>query len=856
MAKGPASWIEDLGRIGLMWGVAIAIGAVWVMLDRMPPAWDEAEHLSLATNFWWILTHGDWWTGEGLRHLWMLTPKYPPVLYLVTAGVHTLLGPGPNVAMAANGVFAFILLVATYGLGRHLFNPPIGLLAAGITLMMPRLLRVALDFQLDYALTSWVVLSFWCLTVWREAHHRWRSWGWMLAFGLSYGLALLTKQSALLFLVVPLVWVTLTTLWQRRWERLLQLIGGGLVTLGVMLPWLSVNWLFQFSILGNTNVASAQAEGDPMLDSLAAWTFYWRDLPTALGWGVLLVPLVGIGFWAVGLLPGRKSSLQLDGTPLGRLWLLAYIVGGYLLWSGIVNKDWRYIAPMLPAIAVVLAWGLACWWRKWPWVTSATLVVGTLTALLTIFPTGVPTLDWVTQTLAPEATFYPYLGDRYPHAEVIDHVAQAQPYQYSTVGGLQSTPAFNQHTVSYYGKLANYQVYSRQVGNRPSQHERDLRSLSWFYGQGAIGAPWPPPPTPEDEQAQLAQKLEASPDFAIDRTWDLPDNTRLYLYRRQQFPVTVTALPAAACSTANPQLSRVEVPTQVPPGQPLPVTYTWVGRWPALRTGLALLTWTPTSPLANPERPWIHDHGIGLGTLRPQPIQPQQTTLSAADINPEGCFQVTERTATLPPASAPLGTYELTGRYVDPAQGTSQNLTLPATTVTLATAAVPVPAPDLDWVTQLREVSRLLPQGPDALDDVFDPIGRLNLYDPIQDYLVQAEQSLQRRWESPDDAVTYGYGLVLAQVLQLKVNEAIASLEILVQQDADNPYVHAYLGFVNLYAWHPRAAQAALQPALAMAPDSPEIQALSAVASLLQGHVWTAWQTGRAAIALFNASAA
>jgi len=121
---------------------------------------------------------------------------------------------------------------------------------------------------------------------------------------------------------------------------------------------------------------------------------------------------------------------------------------------------------------------------------------------------------------------------------------------------------------------------------------------------------------------------------------------------------------------------------------------------------------------------------------------------------------------------------------------------------------------------------------------------------------VQAEESLQRRWESPADAVNYGYGLVLAQVLQLKVNEAIASLELLAQQDADNPYVHAYLGFVNLYAFHPRAAQAALEPALAMAPDSPEIQGLSALASLMQGNVWGAWQTGKRAIALLNDSEA
>jgi predicted Zn-dependent protease len=179
---------------------------------------------------------------------------------------------------------------------------------------------------------------------------------------------------------------------------------------------------------------------------------------------------------------------------------------------------------------------------------------------------------------------------------------------------------------------------------------------------------------------------------------------------------------------------------------------------------------------------------------------------------------------------------------------------MPATTVDLSGQAPPIPAPDLDWVTQLREVSQLLPLGPDYLDEVFDPMGRLNLYDPIQNYLVQAEQSLQRRWDSPDAAVNYGYGLVLAQVLQLKVNEAIASLELLAQQEADNPYVHAYLSFVNLYALHPRAAQAALAPALAMAPDVPEIQALSTVASLMQGNLWGAWQAGQQAIALLNAA--
>ncbi|MGD1860073.1 MAG: glycosyltransferase family 39 protein [Leptolyngbyaceae cyanobacterium] len=850
MTQRASGWINDLGRIWVLWAGAIAIAAAWILIDQRPPAWDQAEHLSLSMNFWWTLTRGNWLSAEGWRHLWMLSPKYPPVLYLVTAGIHTFFGPGPDIAILANAVFALGLLVATYGLGRHLFSPQIGVLAAGLTLLMPRLLKTALDFQLDYAVTAMVVVSVWCLTVWRDAKRPPRQWAWMLAFGVSYGLALMTKQSALLFLVVPLAWVILANLWQRRWGRLLQLGVGAGITVAVMLPWLSVNWLFQFSILGNTNTAAAAAEGDPLLNTVAAWTYYWQDLPSAVSWPLLLVPLVGLTFWAVGLLPGRKSTLELDGTPAGRWWLLGYIFGSYVLWSAIVNKDLRYIAPVLPAIAVFLAWGLACWWRKWPWMTTATVVVVVFTALLNLFPTGLPPLDQAAQTLAPNATFYPYWGDRYPHLEVVEHVAQARPYQLSTIGGLQSTPVFNQHNVSYYGKLVDYQVYGRQVGSRPSKHELDMASLDWFYAQGAIGAPWPPPES--DEQSQMAQKLSANPQFTLDRTWDLPDDTRLYLYRRQQLPVTVTALPATACTAELPQLQRVELPAQAPPGQPLPITYEWVGRWRSLNRGLALLTWEPAAGIDPPPRPWIHDHGIGLGTLRPYPIQPQQTTLSPADIPADGCFQVTERTATLPPADASEGTYQLVGRYVDLRDGEPRAFDVPETSIVLSGAAAAVPAPQLDWVTQLREISRLLPQGPDYLDEVFDPIGRINLYDPIQDYLVQAEQSLQRRWNRPEDAVNYGYGLVLSQVLQLKVNEAIAALETLVQQDAENPYVHAYLGFVNLYAFRPRAAQMALAPALELAPNSPEIQGLSAVAALMQGNFWGAWQKGQRAFSLID----
>jgi len=852
MSQQPSSWGKDLGRIGILWGVAMAGAIAWVVLDQGVPAWDPAEHLSFAMNHWWLLTHSNWLSPEGWRQLWMISPKYPPMFYLVTAGVHTVLGPGADQAMFANALFALVLMVATYAVGRHLFSAPVGLLAAALCLLMPRLQQLGLDYQLDYPLTALVMVAFACLTRWRDAKGV-AQWGWMVAFGVGFGLALMTKQAALLFLLGPIAWVVLASLGQRHWGRVLQLLVSAIVTICIMVPWLSVNWVFQFSIVGNTNVQSAQAEGDPLLNTLGAWTYYWRDLPAAVSWPLLLVPLVGLAFMAADWWRTGRSPLSLNGTPSGRVWLLVYIASAYLLWSLILNKDPRYIAPYLPALAIFLAWGLAYWWQRWRWVTGITLALSLVVTLFNLFPVGFAPGANVAAALAPRGQHRPYLGQPYPHTELVDSVAQTQPYQISTIGGLRSTAAVNQHNVSYYGKLADYQVYGRQVGDRTSQLERDLRSLSWFYAQGPIDQPWPP--IGEDATSTLARMLEAAPGFVRDRTWDLPDNTRLYLYRRQQFPVTVTSAPDSLCAAAQsvPRLLGVGLPAEAPPGQPLPITYSWVGSWEALREGMAVLTWDPVAANTNSAaRPWIHDHGIGLGTLRPKPIQAGQTVLAPADIDPQGCFQVTERTATLPPETAVAGEYRLSGTYLNALTGIQQPLDMPRTVVTLNPQLPPPGNPDLDWVTQLRQVSQLLPQGPDYLDEVFDPLGRLNLYDPVQHYLVQAEQTLQWRWQQTPDRLDYGYGLVLAQVLQLKVNEAIAALEQLVELDADNPYVHAYLGFVNLYALRPGAAQTALAPALELAPESPEIQGLSALAALFRGNLWGAWQTGRTAIALLN----
>ncbi|HEY9646717.1 MAG TPA: phospholipid carrier-dependent glycosyltransferase, partial [Chroococcidiopsis sp.] len=744
-----------------------------------------------------------------------------------------------------------LLLGSVYGLGKHLLGGVVGVWAATLCVLFPRFYQVRSHYLLDYPLVAWVVATFWCLTVWRDAKGGLRQWGWTVGLGLSLGLTLMTKQTSVLYLAVPLLWAGLETLWQRAWGRSLQL----LVSLGIagliVWPWLSKNWIFQLSAWTDANVQAAQSEGDPSVATAAAWLHYWADLPAALSWPLLIVPLVGL---LLGLLLGWRGLLRTDrdrpssvyGTGAAFRWLGVFLVSSYLLLSAIQNKDPRYIMPVHAVLAVVLGYGLKRWgdwsgrWVRWgrriPWGTVGLATVLMVLNLFAIAPWAAP----MAALLSPEGPHYA-AGDRFPHEQVIDAIIRTEPYQRANLGVLHATATINQHNFNYYGNQRNFQVYARRLGNEDDYLEQDVRSLSWFVAQS--GRVRGETKSVRHTRAKLLRLAQQDGTFRLQQSWPLPNGEQLQLYHRQVPLVEVKpveAEPGAGQSIQDAvQLMRVTVPSQTPPGVPIPVTYEWAGSWQALRHGLVLLTWRGANQTA-----WIHDHGIGLGTLHPGPIQANQVIEGADAIAPDQRFAVIERTAMRSPQNAAAGVYTLEATYLDRRTGETYPIAIPAVTLTIDPVAIASPAPVVDWVSQLRDQGRSLPEGLSALEEVFEVLGRLNLYDPIQNYIVQAEETLAYRFQHETPSPEVGYALALTQVMQRQAKGAIATLERVAQLDPDNPYVHAYLGFVNLYAFRPKAADAALTTARALDPDSREIQGLSAVAALMRGHLWQAWQTG------------
>ena len=955
--------VRGLPVLGILWLVEAVGDRIWFALDHYLPSWDQAEYLTGALNYWQALQTPQWFAAEWWTSLWQLSSKIPPLVYLSTAPFLSLFGTGPDQSTLVNLLYSAILLGSVYVLGAFLFTVPVGLWAAGLCLLLPGLYRVRLDYLLDYPLAAMVTLSFTCLTIWRGrarsngwgmgngergpedraretgdrkiAPRFWvrvrdrlspltdrlspltdrrsplasrfipssppRDWLLSLAFGITFGLALMVKQPALLFLLVPLVTAGVETVWQRSWLRLVQLLIAVGISLLVFGFWFRTNWLLALSAGKRATVDSAIAEGDPSLLSIDAWTFYLKVLPSMISLPLLLVGLAGIVlFWRRSRVSCRWLD-QPDYAPMTRdyrqqiytasqrslSWLLIFCVGGYLFSSLNINKDERYVVPYLPVITVILAYGFTLLPKRWRLVQWSAVGLSFALMICNLFPLN---LAGATALRNPISYHPTYLGPEYPYSQIAAEVIQAEPYLRSTIGVLPSTVEVNQHNINYYGNLANFQVYGRQVGTRLRHVQQDGRSLPWFItktgAQGSIRK--------QDAHDAIVQLVEQGKDFQLHKTWSLPDGSKLKLFRRRISLVEV-GLEAAktrgrgtgesnavvrrqnsklktqnskpSTSPSPLQLDQVIVPDKAPPGKPLPVTYRWSGLWPELQSGLVLLTWHRQDKTTQGATRWFHDHGIGMGSLysdlsnaklpAPQVSKQPGTTKQevsaslhpralAASSSPSARYQVVERMAMQPPKNLVAGTYTLTATYLNRKTGETAAIAVPPVSVRIDPTAPPLPAPELDWVTQLRLLAAALPQGIKGLNLAFDEIGRINQYDPMQDYVNQTRQAMEYRLQQEPKNRNFAYALALANVLKRRVGPAIAAMQKVAQLDSQNPSAYAYLAFVNLYDFRPGAAQAALNTALKLNPNLPELQALSGVASLMRGNLAQAWQFAQA----------
>ncbi|MEB3269333.1 MAG: glycosyltransferase family 39 protein [Leptolyngbya sp.] len=827
----PFSTLANLGQrspalrdgllLAIAWLLILAVDGLWLYLDQAPPAWDQGDHLNRALEHWRLLQgmrplDPSWW-----QALWALSPGYrAPLVYLLTTPWLALLGPGFDQAMVVNLALNGVLMAATYGLGRTLFDRATGLWAALLCPLVPMLVATRLDYLLDYGLATAVTLFFYCLTRWRLAASPRAGWGWTVAAGITCGLAVLAKFTSVFFLFVPLAWCLVETLIHKRWLRLGQFLCLVVIAVLVFGPWFQVNWLTVLTTSSQSNATWIPAGVNPD-NPFSVWSYYLRVLPWMLSWPLLWAMMGGgaIALWSlwqrgVGAIAPRWGSW---------LWLGAFMGGAYGLLSLLQNKNPRHIMPYLPVVLLALV--------------RVSLMVKPKGKALRGLTIGLVGLCWILGMFAPIALpgwimqRPPQRGAQWPHQALVDTVLAEEPYVQSVLGVIPNIAQLNPMNVDFYGKLANFQVFGREVSIREAAVPWDAQALDWFLTKS--GEQGPDNGTGA-AKPQLQAQVTTSPDYAIARTWPLPDQSTLSLYHRRQPLLSVRPLPSGG---TTPMLVVRPAAQSVSPGETLSMAYDISGDFDQLKDALLLLTWQPLRPDGTPMdgSAWVQDHGVGFGLLQ-RPAQGSTAT---------PWVQVSEKAGMGIPLDVAPGTYGLVAQLLDratqtliPLTTTSPALTLTPPQATVDTDAVPALRPDLP--STLRHLAQGLAQG--NLDPIFDTVGRINQYDPYQDYLRQTETAMAFRLRQDPNNVDWLYALALAQVLQQKAAAAAETFSALTQITPDNPYPWAYLAFVNLYQWRPYPADKALAALAQIDPALPELPYLQAVTALQQGNLWRVWQ--------------
>lgn len=835
MKQKQLNWWQGLGIIAIIWLAGAICDRIWFALDHSVPAWDQADYLNGALNYWHALKNPQWFNPDWWRSFWLLSNKIPPLHYILTVPFLNVFGKSEDAAALIMLFYSAILLLSVYGLGVILFDVSVGLWAAGLCQLLPGLYYYRLEFLLDYPLATIVTLSFYLLTLWhiysQKKVNQIKSWLFALFFGITFGLSILLKQTALFFLLFPLIWIFIACLKNRQWLKLGQFIIAIATGILICFPWYRTNWLLILTSGKRATLDSAIAEGDPALNTIDAWTYYGKILPYLLSWHLLLIPIGGLilyGIFKGKLYPNQTNnflSLSALAPNFKWRWLTIFLIGGYLLSSFNINKDDRYILPLLPVLSLVLAVGLLSYRGRWQiYLRWTTVILAILLFLANIFPLGG---EFITNKLSPYVQNHPYFGQPYPHQEVVQEIIKTSPYLRSTLGVLPSTPEINQHNFSFYGGQQNFQIVGRQVGIRDNEVEQDARSLDWFItktgDQGSV----------PESQATITKLIETESDFQLQKTWKLPDQSKLKLYYRRQPLVTVTT---SQSNQNRVKLDRIIVPKAAPPGKPIPVTYQWSGNWPELQQGIVLLTWTLNENNYLQNLFWLHDHGIGIGALNNNNLSNQ---------SPNQTYQVIENIAMLLPQNLELGKYQLKATYLNRQTGETYPISVPALDINIDPKAQVTSAPELDLVTQLRTIAPNMADGISGLEPIFAQTARINQYDGKQDYLKQAEIALSYRLQhnkvDRQKQQDWLYTVALSRVLQQDVTGAINSFQQAIQLDSNNPHNYAYLAFVYLYDWQPKLAQKNLDMALKINPNLPELKTLSGVAALMQGNLFKAW---------------
>lgn len=350
-------------------GFVLFSNYIWFKNDNSIVGVDSPNHLFFSIEFFYAISEAVF---NSASSLWQKTAEvirvfgapvkhssvyWPNGLNLNAAIFYFIFGKSLFAAKLSLLPYLFILLIATYLIGKAMHSGFTGFLAGFILFMYPLIFESSRQFQLDFPLTAMVALNILLLLKSEDFKNRMFSF----LFGIFLGWAMLIKGQAILFIFWPLVFVLFGAFTKIKADSpgqslSLKVLGNIFIFTITAVLVTSLWWGDKIGSMAqslNEHVFNAQKAAE------ASFTLDKKYSLESIGYHVITLYLSSLGpfFFAAFIfsLPVfLKRKIRQKSTYL--VWLIIPLLLFSLVFS---IKHARFLMPVLPAIALITAYGIS-----------------------------------------------------------------------------------------------------------------------------------------------------------------------------------------------------------------------------------------------------------------------------------------------------------------------------------------------------------------------------------------------------------------------------------------------------------------------------------------------------------------
>jgi hypothetical protein len=336
--------------------ICLFVGAnlLWMKNDQAPPMWDQSQYLFSSDILYHTLT------SKGLISFADAFTRAlqikAPLITILPIPFYAVGGDNYCSALIVNLVFIAIGGYYLFRLVTLVFGKKGALLSVFIFNLFPLIFAMSREFLVEYGLTVFVIVWMYYLL----KSHYFEDKKCVYSLGIVLGLGMLMKVTFALFILVPTLFIIIRRIADLKGlpKALLINIAITFVT-GLLIsgPWYfrNLKFIMQFAISGGYGkIAKYYGMGDVF--SLKTILNYWLYVINNGVSSYLFFLAVFLLLYKVILLVINRPSSSIERR--GFYCLVLWFVVPFAVLSFGVNKDYRYLAPAYPALAILISSGL------------------------------------------------------------------------------------------------------------------------------------------------------------------------------------------------------------------------------------------------------------------------------------------------------------------------------------------------------------------------------------------------------------------------------------------------------------------------------------------------------------------